>query len=68
MAQYIISDIIGCPPAEHIKSCSPLLLFEKVECLKNFQWNPVLKKCLCIEGYFYDDQLKTCMKCQCRNP
>jgi hypothetical protein len=33
---YIISDLIGCPPSEHVKKCSPLLLFEEVECLDGF--------------------------------
>lgn len=45
IAQYFISDIIGCPPGEHVKSCSRILMYEQVECEENFHWNPVIKKC-----------------------
>lgn len=36
LAQYIISDVIGCPPDENVATCSQLFLFEQIECKPNF--------------------------------
>jgi hypothetical protein len=66
MAYYSLSNMIGCPPDENVKSCGPIFVYEDIECLKNFSWNPVLKKCQCSYGFYYDASSKQCEKCNCQ--
>lgn len=65
IAYYSLSKYIGCPPDEHVKSCGPIFVYEDVECLKGFAWNPVVKKCECELGLFYNQTSGECQKCQC---
>lgn len=62
---YSLSKYIGCPPDQNIRTCSPIFLYENIECFENSLWNPVKKKCECVAGFYMDSKTQTCQKCNC---
>lgn len=66
ITQYLLPEI-QCGVDSLITSCNALFLNDRISCIPNSQWNRVEKKCACKPNYFFDQNNKTCTKCQCNS-